>query len=133
MPAKARLWTDRILRFVVAAILLQTLFFKFTGAPESIHIFQTVGGEPWLRYATGIGELIAGLLLLFGPSIVAGAALAFGLMLGAIGSHLFTPLGIDVQGDGGLLFGMAVAVALASAVLLWLRQGELRALLGRRG
>lgn len=133
MPAKARLWTDRILRLVVAAILLQTLFFKFTGAPESIHIFKTVGGEPWLRYATGIGELVAGLLLLFGPSIVAGAALAFGLMLGAIGSHLFTPLGIDVQGDGGLLFGMAVAVALASAVLLWLRQGELRALLGRRG
>lgn len=133
MPASARLWTDRILRLVVAAILLQTLFFKFTGAPESIHIFQTVGGEPWLRYATGVGELVASLLLLFGPSIVAGAALAFGLMLGAIGSHLFTPLGIDVQGDGGLLFGMAVAVALASAVLLWLREGELRGLLGRRG
>lgn len=133
MSANARLWTDRVLRLLVAAILLQTLFFKFTGAPESKYIFETVGGEPWLRYGTGVAELIASLLLLFGPSIVAGAALAFGVMLGAIGSHLFTPLGIDVQGDGGLLFGMAVAVALASAVLLWLRQGELRALLGRSG
>ena len=131
MSANARMWTDRVLRLVIAAILLQTLFFKFTGAPESKFIFETVGGEPLLRYGTGIGELIASLLLLFGPSIVAGAALALGLMLGAIGSHLFTPLGINVQGDGGLLFGMAVAVAVCAAGLLWMRKSEVRGLLGR--
>lgn len=132
MSAPVRLWTDRILRLLIAAILLQTLYFKFSGAPESRHIFETVGGEPWLRYATGVGELIASLLLLFGPSIVAGAALALGVMVGAIGSHLFTPLGIVVQGDGGLLFGMAVAVAVAAALILWMRRPELKQLLGRR-
>lgn len=132
MSAPVRLWTDRVLRLLIAAILLQTLYFKFSGAPESRQIFETVGGEPWLRYATGIGELIASLLLLFGPSIVAGAALALGLMVGAIGSHLFTPLGIVVQGDGGLLFGMAVAVAVAAALILWMRRPELKQLLGRR-
>lgn len=133
MSANARLWTDRALRLVIAVILLQTLYFKFTGAPESKHIFETVGGEPWLRYGTGVGELIAGLLLLFGPSIVAGAALALGLMVGAIGSHLFTPLGIDVMGDGGLLFGLAVTVAVCAGLLLWMRWGEVKGLLGRRG
>lgn len=133
MSPNARLWTDRALRLVIAVILLQTLYFKFTGAPESKYIFETVGGEPWLRYGTGIGELIAGLLLLFGPSIVAGAALALGLMAGAIGSHLFTPLGIEVQGDGGLLFGLAVTVAICAGLLLWMRRGEVRGLLGRRG
>ena len=50
MSANARMWTDRVLRLVIAAILLQTLFFKFTGAPESKFIFETVGGEPLLRY-----------------------------------------------------------------------------------
>lgn len=133
MSANARMWTDRVLRLVIAAILLQTLFFKFTGAPESKFIFETVGGEPLLRYGTGIAELIASVLLLFGPSIVAGALLALLLMLGAISGHLFTPLGIVVQGDGGLLFGMAVAVAFCAALLLCMRQAELVRLLGRRG
>jgi len=34
-----------VLRIVAAAILLQTLFFKFTAAPESVYIFAEVGAE----------------------------------------------------------------------------------------
>src|SRR5437588_10660524 len=99
-------WTVRI---AAAAILLQTLFCKFTAAPESVYIFTKVGAEPWGRIGSGILELIAAVLLLIPASSWAGATLAFGLMTGAIVGHL-TVLGIEVQGDGGLLFALAVIV-----------------------
>jgi len=111
-------WTCRI---VAAAVLVQTLFFKFTGAPESVYIFQTVGIEPWGRYGSGVAELIAAILLLTPRFCWAGALLAMGVMLGAIGSHL-TVLGVVVQGDGGLLFGLAILVfACSFATVFWHR------------
>ena len=85
------------LRIVVAVILLQTLFFKFTGAEESIYIFTTVGAEPWGRYGSGVMELIAAVLLLIPGTVAIGALLAAGVGVGAVFSHL-TVLGIDVQG-----------------------------------
>jgi hypothetical protein len=98
----------------VAGILLQTLFFKFTGADESRYIFSTVGQflgiggvEPWGRIGSGVIELVASLLLLIPATAVAGAVLALGVMGGAIASHVVI-LGIAVQGDGGLLFGLAL-------------------------
>src|ERR1700759_1293800 len=89
-------------RITAAVILLQTLFFKFTGAPESIYIFTKVHMEPWGRYGTGVTELIASILLLLPRWCWAGALLALGVMGGAIMFHL-TVLGIVVQNDGGLL------------------------------
>ncbi|HMO03055.1 MAG TPA: DoxX family protein [Kiritimatiellia bacterium] len=115
---------SRFLRLAVAVILLQTLFFKFTGAPESVHIFETLGLEPYGRIGSGVAELIAAVLLLWPGRVVWGAGLALVVITGAIGSHL-TGLGIEVQGDGGLLFGLAVFVWLASAVLLVLHRAEL--------
>src|SRR5260221_10078039 len=94
-----------ICRITAAVILLQTLFFKFTGAPESVYIFTKVGLEPWGRCGTGVAELIASILLLMPCRAWAGALLALGVMAGAIFSHL-TVLGIVVQNDGGLLFGL---------------------------
>jgi putative oxidoreductase len=113
-----------VLQIVVAVILLQTLFFKFTGAPESIYIFTTVGAEPWGRYGSGVMELIAGALLLIPGYAAIGALLSLGVGLGAVVSHL-TVLGIDVQGDGGLLFGLACVVLVGSAVVLAIRRREL--------
>jgi hypothetical protein len=113
-----------IFRLTAAAILLQTLFFKFTGAPESVYIFTTVGAEPWGRIGSGIVELVAAALLLVPATIALGALLALGLMLGALGSHL-TVLGIEVMGDGGLLFVLALVVFIASAVLLVLHRSDL--------
>jgi uncharacterized membrane protein YphA (DoxX/SURF4 family) len=107
-----------ILRVVAAGILLQTLFFKFTGAPESIWIFTQLGVEPWGRIGSGVIELIAAVLLLIPRTARYGAALALLVMIGAIGSHL-TVLGIDVQNDGGLLFGLAVITALCCVATLW--------------
>src|SRR5262245_175833 len=105
-----------ILRLVVAGILLQTLYFKFTGAPESKYIFETLGAEPWGRIASGVVELIASILLLLPATAGIGAVLALGVMAGAIVSHL-TKLGIEVQGDGGLLFGLALTAFLGSLII----------------
>jgi len=114
-----------IAQVIVAAILLQTLFFKFTGAPESVFIFEKMGMEPWGRWASGAAELVAAVLLLSGGRrVVVGAGLAMGVILGAIGAHL-TKLGIEVQGDGGLLFGLALVVFAGSAIVLYVRRGQL--------
>jgi uncharacterized membrane protein YphA (DoxX/SURF4 family) len=105
------------LRLLAAIILLQTLFFKFTAAKESVYIFTQIGMEPWGRIGIGIMELIAALLILYPKTTPFGAIMAIGLMAGAIFFHL-TKLGIVVQNDGGQLFVYAVLVLLASAALL---------------
>lgn len=113
-----------VFQSIAAAILLQTLFFKFTGAPESRFIFTTLGVEPWGRFATGVLELLAAGLLLWNRRAVLGALLSLGLMVGALASHL-TRLGVVVQDDGGLLFTLAVLVFGSSAIVIWLRRYEL--------
>jgi hypothetical protein len=113
-----------VLQVAVAAILLQTLFFKFTGAEESVYIFSTLGAEPWGRIGSGLVELIAAVLLLVPVTAPFGALLTMGLMVGAIGSHL-TVLGIEVRGDGGLLFGLAVTAFISSAIVLLIRRTQI--------
>lgn len=113
-----------LLQGTVAAILLQTLFFKFTGAEESVYIFSTLGAEPWGRIGSGLAELIVAVLLLMPRFAVFGALGALGIITGAIVSHLLI-LGLEVQGDGGLLFILAVGVFAASAAIVVLRRREL--------
>ena len=113
-----------ILRLVSAAILLQTLYFKFSGSPESIYIFQTLQVEPYRRWFTEISKLIASILLLVPATQLFGALMAIGIMFGAIASHLFI-LGISVQNDGGLLFGLALVVLLSSAAIVILQKEKL--------
>ncbi len=111
-------------RIVAAVILLQTLYFKFTGAEESVYIFTKVGLEPWGRYASGVAELFAAMLLLVPRTTVIGALLAAGVMVGAIGSHL-TKLGIVVKNDGGLLFALAVTVFVCAIVTMILHRRQI--------
>jgi uncharacterized membrane protein YphA (DoxX/SURF4 family) len=106
-----------ILRLVAAIIMLQTLFFKFTAADESVYIFTALGMEPWGRIGIGVMELIASILILIPRTTAFGAALGVGLMGGAMFFHL-TKLGIEVQGDGGQLFIYALIVFVSSLVLL---------------
>jgi putative oxidoreductase len=116
-----------ICRIVVAAILFQTLFFKFTGAEESKYIFSTVLSpelEAYGRIGSGIIELIAVLLLLIPRFTWLGSVIALGTISGAIMSHL-SILGIEIKGDGGLLFALAVTVFVFSAVLLIVHRREL--------
>ena len=120
-----------ILRLMAAIILLQTLYFKFSAAPESIYIFSKLGMEPWGRIGTGILELIAGILLLVPATTLFGALLATGLMAGAILFHI-TKLGIIVQDDGGQLFFYALLVFVSSIVLIIIYRNDLFAIRGFR-
>lgn len=107
-----------VLRLIVAVILLQTLYYKFGGHEDSIYIFTTLGLEPYGRIGIGVMELIASILILLKRTSWAGALLTVGLMAGAIFSHL-TQLGIEVKGDGGQLFYMAVGTWVLSLIVLW--------------
>lgn len=112
------------LQLLAAGILLQTLYFKFTGAEESVYIFSAVGAEPWGRIASGVAEFIAAILLLIPSTAPIGAILTLGLMAGAIVSHL-TVLGIVVKDDSGLLFGLALTTFVSAALVLAIRRGQL--------
>jgi len=107
-----------IARFAPAFIMAQTLYFKFTGSPESMYIFKTVGMEPWGRWLIGILELIAVVLLIIPKTAWAGGVLTVGLMIGAIGMHL-TILGIEVMGDKGQLFYYALIVFLCGIYVVF--------------
>ena len=112
------------LQIVTSVILLQTLYFKFTAQPESVYIFSKIGAEPYGRIGSGVVELIAGILLLMPATAWMGALIAAGVMVGALGSHL-TILGIEVQGDRGELFGLALVVFVFSLIILFLRRKEI--------
>lgn len=116
-------WT---LRVIVAVILLQTLFFKFSGAAESVYIFSTLGAEPWGRIGSGAIELIASALLLFPRTVALGALLSLGTISGAILAHL-TRLGIALAAvdDHGELFALAVVVFIGSALVLFIHRREI--------
>lgn len=112
-----------ILRILAALIMLQTLYFKFSGAEESVYIFSRLGMEPWGRIGTGILELIASILILYPKTTFIGSVLAIGLMIGAIGAHL-TKLGIVVKNDGGQLFIYALLVLVSSIILAFIYRNE---------
>lgn len=117
---------DWLIRIVVAVVLLQTLFFKFSGAKESVYIFSTLGAEPWGRIGSGVVELIASVLLLAPRTVVFGAILSLGTISGALFAHL-TKLGIKLTavGDNGELFALAVLVFIGSAIILYLHRAEI--------
>ena len=123
---RAFVLTSWALRLVVAVILLQTLFFKFSGAKESVYIFSTLGLEPWGRIGSGIVELIASILLLIPGAVTLGALLSLGVISGAILSHL-TRLGIALPavGDHGELFTLAMVVFAGSLLVLLMHRREL--------
>lgn len=107
-----------IVRIVAAVILLQTLYFKFSGADESVYIFSTLGIEPYGRIGSGIAELIAAILILVPRTTLLGALLGLGVISGALLSHLFV-LGIEVQNDGGTLFILAIITFLCCIYLVF--------------
>ncbi len=125
---KAQTIASWMLQLIAAAVLFQTLFFKFTGAEESRYIFSKLGLEPWGRIGSGAVELIAVFLLLIPRTITLGALLSLGVIGGAIVSHV-ARLGIVVKGDGGLLFALAIAVFVCSALVLVIRRRALVSLL----
>lgn len=113
-----------VARIAAAFILLQTLFFKFSGADESVYIFSKLGVEPWGRILSGVMELIASILLLIPAVTVFGALLGLGIMTGAILSHLLV-LGVEIQSDGGQLFVYAIIVFICCLFLAWVERKKI--------
>lgn len=117
-----------IVKLVAVVILVQTLFFKFSGAEESVFIFTKLGIEPYGRIGSGVVELIASILILIPRTTLVGALLGLGTMLGAIFSHLFV-LGIEVKNDGGELFTLAIITLLCCALLIFKNKSKIPDLL----
>ena len=140
-----------VLSVFISAIFIQGLFFKFSGSPETTHIFTTLNSwaagfgfdglflPPGIfnAYVVGSAELVAALLLLAGlflkrPLLTAfGSVMALGVITGAVFFHLFTPLGIVVMDDGGTMFGMAVGIWISSLVLIVMHKSTLLGLIGK--
>jgi putative oxidoreductase len=122
-PADTLTRRQRILSWtcclIAAAIMIETLFFKFTGAAESKYIFQKMGTEPWMRWVQGLWELTASIGLLLPRLRWAGGILTTGAMMAAILSHM-TWLGYSIQGDRGLLFGMALVTFTCGVTVMWM-------------
>lgn len=120
-----------IFRLLAALIMLQTLWFKFSADPQSVHLFTILGMEPWGRIGIGILELIASLLILYPRTTGYGAVLGLGLMAGAVFFHL-TKLGIKFDGDY-VLFSYAVIAFISCAVLALFYRKELLRRIGMTG
>jgi len=117
-----------IIKLVAVGILVQTLYFKFTAAEESVYIFSTLGIEPYGRIGSGIVELIASILILIPRTTLLGALLGLGTMAGALLSHLVF-LGIEVKNDGGTLFILAIITFLCCAILVYNQKSKIPDLL----
>lgn len=117
-----------IIKLIVVVILVQTLYFKFTRAPESIYIFTKLGIEPYGRIGSGILELFASVLLLIPKTTLVGALMGLGTMIGAIFSHIFI-LGIEVKNDGGTLFVLAIITFLCCIILMFQNRDKIPGLL----
>jgi len=125
-----------VLSAYIAFVFVQSLFYKFTGSEESIFIFSTLREwsgialfEPFGRWFIGSAELVASILLFVPRARIFGAGIALGIISGAIVFHLFTPLGVEIMGDGGLLFALACGVWISSAAILVLHREEVFALI----
>ncbi|MFM2214246.1 MAG: hypothetical protein RL427_1509 [Bacteroidota bacterium] len=121
MKNTAFIW---IIKLIAVIILVQTLFFKFTAAEESVYIFTKLGVEPFGRIGSGVVELIASALILIPRTTLLGALLAMGTMMGALVSHLFV-LGIEVQNDGGTLFTLAIITLICCLILVYNQRNKI--------
>lgn len=121
---KAKNALSLVLRLTVAIILLQTLYFKFTAHPDSVHIFSALGMEPYGRIGLGIVELITAILIFMPRTMLIGMLLSLGIIIGAVFSHLLV-LGINVKNDGGGLFVLALVVLISSSSFLFLHKSAL--------
>lgn len=123
-------YLERIISILAAILFLQTLFFKFSAASESVYIFSELGLEPFGRIGTGVVELFIAVLLLFRKTSLFGAILGLVIISGAIASHIFF-IGIEVLGDRGLLFGLAIVVFILCLITVFIQKEKLITIINR--
>ncbi len=117
-------WISIVARICIGIIFLQTLYFKFTAAPESVFIFSSLGIEPWGRIFAGVSELVTVLLLALPATVWLGGVMSVFTMAGALLAHLFV-IGIEVDGDGGLLFFLALLCFVGGSLLVYFEKEKL--------
>ena len=119
-----KLSLSTVLAVVAAIILLQTLYFKFTAHPDSVYIFTQLGLEPYGRIGIGVAELITAFLLVWPRTRAFGGVIGLGVISGALFFHL-TKLGINVNDDGGKLFGLALATFVCCLGVVFIERKQL--------
>jgi hypothetical protein len=149
MLALARKYAPAGISVFAALVFLDSLRYKFTDHPNTQEIFGRL--DDWAgtfgaaglfghtglfsQYVIGTAELTASSLLLVGllPGLsrlnALGALIGLAVMSGAVSFHLFTPLGVDPNNDGGGLFAAAVTIWVTSIVLLAIRRKDISGLL----
>ena len=121
---RKEIYLSWFLSISIAILYFQTLFFKFSGAEESVYIFSKLGAEPVGRIGSAIAELLISILILFPKTRAIASLLSIGIISGAVLSHVFL-LGIEILGDHGLLFFFAMYILISSAILTYLHREEL--------
>lgn len=111
-----------ILQLIVVIILGQTLFFKFSDAPETVELFSQLGMGAFGYKLIGVLELFACIMLLIPASVASGALLSWGLMTGAILAHV-TKLGFAA--DMAVLGGLAIVAWLLSLCIMYIHRAHL--------
>jgi putative oxidoreductase len=102
-----------ILQIGAAGMFLMVGFFKLSGDPRMVGLFDAIGLGQWFRYVTGSLEVLGALLLLIPRLSGLGALLLMGVMLGAVPTHLF------VVGGSPLL---AITLLIVTGVVAWGRR-----------
>lgn len=109
----------------IAGVLLWYEQYKLTGNPGSVWLFTVItdwlfldGHEKPFRLFVATMEIAASVLVVLPWTRLYGAALALGVMSGAIFFHVVSPLGVDPYKDGGALFKEAISVWLCAVFIL---------------
>jgi putative oxidoreductase len=102
-----------ILQIGAAGMFLMVGFLKLSGDPQMVGLFDAIGLGQWFRYLTGTLEVAGALLLLIPRLSGLGALMLFGVMIGAVVTHVF------IVGGSPL---MAIILLIVTGVVAWGRR-----------
>lgn len=109
---------NSMLTVIITIIVLQSVYFKFTGGAEMVYVFRALNVEPFGRYLSALMEFAACMLLYFQKTRLLGATLTMFLMLLAMLAH-FCFLGLEVLGDAAIMFMLALMTFSLSSILIY--------------
>src|SRR6476469_8880231 len=99
-----------ILQIGAAGMFLMVGFFKLSGDPQLVELFDAIGLGQWFRYVTGSVEVLGAVLLLIPRLSGLGALLLAGTMVGAVATHLFVVGGSPLP---------AIILFIVTGVIAW--------------
>ena len=102
-----------ILQIGAAGMFLMVGFFKLSGDPQLVGLFEAIGLGQWFRYLTGALEVAGAFLLLIPRTSGLGALMLAGVMVGAVVTHLFIVGGSPLP---------AIILLIVTGVVAWGRR-----------